>query len=123
MKMSRYLDNCWVALLLAGVLTGCTQRESVEPVEQITETRHVFEGVVADSSCGATHKTDNAKQCTEACVAGGADYVLVIGEVVHELEGNAEELSRFAGERVEVSASLDGTTLKVARIGPVGQEG
>ncbi|OFW13385.1 MAG: hypothetical protein A3H27_07445 [Acidobacteria bacterium RIFCSPLOWO2_02_FULL_59_13] len=120
-EMLRSLNNYWVVLLLVGVLTGCTRPDSGE---QIAETQnysgvHIFEGVVSDSSCGATHKTDNAKQCTEACVSGGAGYVLVVGNVVHELKGNTEQFQQWAGERVEVSASLDGNTLEVSRIEPL----
>ena len=46
---------------------------------------------------------DDAKACTEACVNGGDSYVLVIGDVVHPLEGNAEEIKPFAGQSAQVS--------------------
>lgn len=118
MTNSKNRKRLWVALLIGGVLLAITLSQLAA---QTSESRHVFVGVVSDSSCGVKHKTDNAKQCTEACIGNGASYVLVINDVVHKLQGNPEEFKKFAGEKVEISASLDGNTLKVARIGPVSQ--
>jgi hypothetical protein len=106
-------------------MTGCTRpdgSEQTEETQQSFQSVHIFEGVVSDASCGLTHKTDDPKQCTIACVENGSDYVLLIEGVVHNLRGDAEEFRRFAGEEVAVSASLDGNTLEVVRIGPVAQE-
>lgn len=111
------------ALLVVGLMAGCSQQGGEQaagggsPYEGV----HVFEGQVSDSSCGATHKMADAKACTEACVNGGDSYVLVIGDVVHPLEGDAEAIKPFAGQPAQVSASLEGNTLHVVRISAPGQ--
>ena len=125
MVMWRYVSTYSVALLVVAVLTGCTRPDSGEQTAETQQSFHgvhTFEGVVSDASCGLTHKTDDPKQCTIACVENGSIYVLLIEGVIHDLRGDAEELRRFAGEQVAVSASLDGNTLEIVRIGLVEQE-
>jgi len=108
------------ALMMGGLLlAGCGQ--SGEQAEATYEGVHVFEGQVSDSTCGAMHKMPDAKACTEACVGGGDSYVLVIGDVVHPLQGNNEEIKQFAGAAAQVSASMEGNTLRVVRISAPGQ--
>jgi hypothetical protein len=109
------------ALLMGGLLlAGCGQ--GGEQAGQATyEGVHVFEGQVSDSTCGAMHKMPDGKACTEACVGGGDSYVLVIGDVVHPLQGNNEEIKQFAGAAAQVSASMEGNTLRVVRISAPGQ--
>lgn len=116
--------NLPATLLAFGMLAGCSQQQGGEQTaggEGRYEGVHVFEGRVSDATCGATHKMDDAKACTEACVNGGDSYVLVIGDVVHPLQGNAEEIKPFAGQPAQVSASLEGNTLHVVRISAPGQ--
>lgn len=114
----RSLNQYIAVVLVFGVLAGCSREggdqaaEAQYPYEGV----HIFEGRVSDSSCGVMHKIDDAKQCTEQCVAAGGSYVLVIGDVVHALQGNNDEIKQFAGQTVQVSASLDGNTLRVVRI-------
>lgn len=120
----RSLNHYVVAVVLVfGVLAGCSREggDQASEAQYPYEGVHIFEGRVADSSCGATHKIADAKQCTESCVAAGGTYVLVIGDVVHALQGNNDEIKPFAGQTVQVSASLDGNTLRVTRIGPPAQ--
>ena len=110
------------ALLAGGMLAGCSQQGGEQAAGGgAYEGVHVFEGRVSDASCGATHKMPDAKACTEACVNSGSSYVLVIGDVVHTLQGNAEEIKPFAGQPAQVSASLEGNTLHVVRIRAPGQ--
>ena len=120
MATLRFLNYSMVFLLGMGVLAGCSQRPGGEQAAEAPspyEGVHIFEGRVSDSSCGVTHKIDDAVQCTESCVAAGGGYVLVVGDVVHALEGNTDEIKPFAGQTVQVSASLAGNTLRVQRIG------
>ena len=118
-----YWRYALAALLTVGLLAGCSQQggEQAAGGASSYEGVHVFEGRVSDASCGATHKMDDAKACTEACVNGGDSYVLVIGDVVHPLEGNAEEIKPFAGQSAQVSGALEGNTLQVVRISAPGQ--
>jgi len=115
-----YRRYSWAALLAVGMLAGCSQQGG-EQGQATYEGIHVFEGQVSDATCGATHKMPDAKACTEMCVAGGDSYVLVIGDVVHPLQGNAEEIKPFAGAPAQVSASLEGNTLRVVSISAPGQ--
>jgi len=128
MSYLRFRGGAWAtwpaAVLIGGLLlAGCSRQggEQAADGQFPYEGVHVFEGQVSDASCGATHKMPDAKACTEMCVAGGGGYVLVIGNVVHPLEGNAEEIKAFAGAAAQVSASLEGNTLRVVSIRAPGQ--
>jgi len=114
MQRSRDSQGILAALLVSGMLLGGSVLSKLEA--QSEETRHVFEGIVSDAACGVQHKTADAKQCTLACVKNGGGYVLAINDVVYELQGNESEFEKLAGEKVEVSAFLNGKTLNVARI-------
>lgn len=85
-----------------------------------------YTGTVTDAMCGASH-ADMAKgasdaACTKVCVKGGSDYALVVGKDAYTLKTMSKrqraELSKFAGEKVTVSGTLDGTTLTVRKIAP-----
>lgn len=122
MNQGCYWRYSLTALLAVGMLAGCSQQggEQSEGGQSAYGGVHVFEGQISDSSCGATHKMPDAKACTEGCVNGGDSYVLVVNGVVHPLEGNADEIKPFAGQTVQVSASMDGNTLHVVRISAPG---
>ena len=125
MSYLRFRGGFVAALLIGGVLlAGCSQQggEQAAGGEFPYGGVHVFEGQISDASCGATHKMPDAKACTEACVAGGDGYVLVIGDVVHPLQGNSDEIGQFAGVAAQVSASLEGNTLRVVSIRAPGQQ-
>lgn len=115
MLLGNHVVRFAALLLVAALLTGWTRNT----VAAQDGSRAIFEGTVSDSSCKATHKTGDAKACIAACVGGGDKYVLVIGDAFHELEGNPEQFKQFAGEKVRVSATLEGNTLKVVNIGPI----
>jgi hypothetical protein len=65
---------------------------------------HLFEGRVSDAPEGS-----------------GGNYVLAVGDELYALQGNNEEIGRYAGQAVEVRASVDGNTLRVVRIDPQDQ--
>jgi len=77
-----------------------------------------FTGEIGDSMCGLKHTMgDNAKDCTEECVKGGAKYIL--SDTVH---GKVYQLSdqgaakKFPGEKVTVTGTLKGETIEVTSI-------
>ena len=75
-----------------------------------------FSGVVTDAHCGAKHATDssqNASGCTRLCVKSGSSYALVSGETVFALNGDGGFLDRFAGQRVKIWGSLEGSEIRV----------
>ncbi|HEX3354469.1 MAG TPA: hypothetical protein VHS34_16740 [Terriglobales bacterium] len=78
-----------------------------------------FAGVITDSRCGARHSRNSGKtsaECARACVRNGSHYVLVDGEEVHALAGDANQLEKLAGERVHVMGMLEGDTIRVRSV-------
>ena len=80
-----------------------------------------FSGVISDSHCAGRHlmKDKSSEECTRYCVAHGSEYVLVNGENVYTLDGNAAAFTTFSGERVTVLGELDGATIKVTSVKPI----
>ena len=74
-------------------------------------------GTVSDSHCGAKHATpgDAAAQCVTGCVKGGAQYVLVSGGKVYELDAQ-DKFADFAGKSVKVTGELNGMEIKVESV-------
>jgi hypothetical protein len=73
-------------------------------------------GKVSDFTCGAMHKTADAKECTLMCARNGAKYALVVGEPaakIYTLDGNASDFEPLAGAMAKVQGDLNGTTIKV----------
>ena len=85
---------CSAAVLVVCALAGCGGGQTEASFEGV----HIFEGRVSE--------------------AAGGSYVLLIGDKEHTLEGNTDEIRKFAGQTVQVSASIDGNTLRVTRVGP-----
>jgi hypothetical protein len=50
-------------------------------------------------------------------VRSGGKYSLVNGDKKYLLDGNADELSRWAGQRVTIAGNRSGDTIKVASVG------
>jgi len=78
-----------------------------------------FSGVVTDSMCGAKHNTSmdqSAARCTKMCLKKGASFALVDGDKLYKLNGGDEYLDKFAGERVKISGTLNGDTIKVMSV-------
>jgi hypothetical protein len=76
-------------------------------------------GEVSDSMCGASHPIKDAAACTRACVAKGADYVLVVNDKVYTLKStNAQkaELSKLAGMKATVTGDVNGNTVTIASL-------
>ena len=75
-----------------------------------------FIGVVTDSLCGPKHQTASnytAAECTQLCIKKGGKYVLVNGDKVYTLAGDAAYLSQMAGLRLRVWGKLNGNTIHV----------
>jgi len=81
-------------------------------------------GTIGDSRCGATHKaaqehnkdlTDRA--CAEACVKGGAKYILSSGGKVYQLDNQKDPaLAMYAGEEVTVTGEMHGSSIRASKI-------
>ena len=104
-------------------------------------TTKTWTGKISDSMCGATHKmmkeheqkgeiskterqAEKARACTEACVKGGAKYVLVSQGKVFEISNqDFAGLQQHAGHSVKLTGELNpnGKTIKVTEIAMSGK--
>lgn len=80
-------------------------------------------GKISDSNCGASHaaathgKKMSDRQCTQACIKGGAKYVFVSdGKVYSIANQNAAGLAKYAGEDVKLTGDVTGNTVTVAKL-------
>jgi hypothetical protein len=78
-----------------------------------------FNGEIMDEACakGGGHEsmfkkmgTDDPKACTEACVKGGSKYVLFNADKTFYLLSDQKKPAPFAGQKVEVTGTLDKAT-------------
>ena len=77
-------------------------------------------GTISDSLCGASHKDMGKKmsdrECTQACTAKGAQYVLVADSKVYKLTNHDADLKTHAGHTVNLNGDVKGDTIKVLKI-------
>ena len=112
------------ALGLAIVFTSATLAFTVAwafgdeaRAADVTRT-HMFAGMITDGRCGARHKDadKNPAACARACVRDGSPYSLIDGDKKYGLSGMYDQLSEVAGQRVRISGTLEGDTIKVRAI-------
>ena len=80
-------------------------------------------GKISDSKCGAKHAMDEHgkkmtdRECTEACVKGGAKYVFSSKGKVYQItnQDNAE-LAMHAGHTVQLTGDMKGDSVTVSKI-------
>lgn len=75
----------------------------------------IFAGVISDDHCQARHDMGSGKspaECTRLCTREGGQYVIVNGNRMYRLTGR-DDLTMVAGERVTVTGSLTGDTIKI----------
>lgn len=79
-----------------------------------------LKGVISDSMCGASHKGMGTKmtdrECTQACAAKGAQYVLVADGKVYKLTNHDADLKTHAGHTVNLTGDVKGDTIRVSSI-------
>ncbi len=81
-------------------------------------------GKISDSKCGATHNTSEhdgkkmtERQCTAACIKGGAKYVFVSDGKVYNVDNqDFAGLPVHAGHSVKLTGEMTGDTIKVSKI-------
>jgi hypothetical protein len=77
-------------------------------------------GTISDSLCGASHKDMGKKmtdrECTQACTAKGAQYVLASDGKVYKLTNHDADLKTHAGHLVNLTGDVRGDTIKVSEI-------
>ena len=87
--------------------------------------QQTWTGKISDSNCGATHKTAaehggkamTDRECTQACIKGGAKYVFVSDGNVYKIENQAfAGLPLHAGHAVTLRGDMKGDTITVSKI-------
>jgi hypothetical protein len=81
-------------------------------------------GAISDSKCGAKHMTGaehgakmSDRDCTEACIKGGAKYVFVSKGKVYNIDNqDYAGLPEHAGHTVKLTGEMTGDTIKVSNI-------
>jgi hypothetical protein len=76
-------------------------------------------GVISDSLCGASHKDMGTKmtdrECTQACAAKGAQYLLVADGKIYKLTNHDADLKTHAGHTVNLTGDVKGDTIRVSK--------
>ena len=81
-------------------------------------------GKISDSACGAKHEEAAEgqgvmadRECTQACIRGGAKYVLVVdGKVLQIANQDNKDLATHAGHAVTITGELKGGAITVSKI-------
>ena len=112
---------CALALLLAtvGAVAGAAGTAFGQQPAKPAAALQTYEGMVTCSRCGARHSAKlgkNAADCTRICVHAGAQFVLVDGEKIYQLEGDLNLLKKLAGERARIAGALTGNTIQVSSL-------
>ena len=75
-----------------------------------------FLGYVIDQSCAAKPAMKGNEACARRCIKGGSPAVLLTEDAkVYKLDDQAK-VGEHAGQKVKISGSLDGDTIKVEEI-------
>ena len=84
-----------------------------------------WSGTISDSKCGAMHSSTDEhggkkmsdRQCTAACVKGGAKYVFVSDGKVYNVDNqDFAGLPVHAGHSVKLTGEMTGDTIRVSKI-------
>jgi hypothetical protein len=105
------------AALALGQHEGSPQPNSAPNSAKI----QTLTGVLTDAHCGARHPSDSkltAGDCARICVKQGSSWALVDGDKVYLIKGDSPYLDKLAGQRVRVSGTLEGSTIKVESLEP-----
>ena len=110
--VSRMLVLLVLAVVLVTPLSGVAQK--TKPAEK------TLIGYVSDNHCGLKHMAGmgDDKSCTLMCVKNGK-FVLADRDHkrVYQLDKTGQEKAReFAGQKVKVTGSVSGRTIKVTAI-------
>lgn len=85
------------------------------------QSEKILVGYISDSQCGLKHKSGmgDDKSCTLMCVKNGSSFVLADRDhkLVYKLDKAGQEKAReFAGQKVKVTGSISGKTIRVTGI-------
>ncbi len=107
-----------IALLTATAVLAFSQKDSPDAKPEQTLT-----GVLTDSRCRGRHPSASkmtSAQCTLFCIKQGASWALVDGDAVYTLKGDSPSFNHLAGQRVQLTGSIEGKSIDVKSIEPIG---
>ena len=111
--------------LAMNAAVGSSQEASIQsasaqgasgPDSSGTQELSAVSGMVTDSYCGARHSRNSNRSSTECvryCARRGASYILVSSGGKYMLRGNRTMFNKFAGQRVKVVGTLEGSAIGV----------
>jgi len=106
-----------LALLFATLGAAAGAAENLRDSSQLGPSVPTsFEGMVTCSRCGAKHSAAldrSASTCVRVCVHAGSSFVLINADTTYLLDGNLGVLKKLAGQRVRVTGTREGQTIKV----------
>jgi hypothetical protein len=80
----------------------------------------ILVGAISDGMCKGSHKDMGTKmsdrECTQACTAKGAQYVLITEGKVYKVTNHEADLKTHAGHMVNLTGDVKGDTIKVSKI-------
>lgn len=120
MKLKKVLVGLSIGLCLLVAISVVPLLGSARNSNSSAADRVVV-GYISDAMCGLKHMSGmgDDKSCTLACVKQGSKFVLGDRDHkrVYQLDGTGQERAReFAGQKVKVTGTLNGRTLKVSAI-------
>lgn len=106
-----------IATLGAAAGTIVAQKESGQATP--SPALKTYRGMVTCSRCGAKHSATigrSASDCVRICVHSGADFALIDGDKLYQLDGDLGMLKKFAGQRAEVTGVAHGNKITVSSV-------
>src|SRR5579862_5819395 len=117
-KRRATMNNVFRSLCCVGLLLGLASLVSAADT--------TWTGQISDSMCGISHAkmiaahpgaNMTARDCTLACVKGGAKYVFVTkGKVYNISNQGLADLQVHAGHTVRLTGEMSGDTITVSKI-------
>jgi len=98
--------------ILKRVITAAVLLLSLFAVSALADE---FTGWISDSKCGAKGASAEHKDCAMRCVKGGAVPVFVMDGKVLKID-DTSKVERHIGQKVTVTGSVDGDTIKVESV-------
>lgn len=108
-----------IALLIATLGAAAATVGAQEESSQAAPAVKSYQGMVTCSRCRAKHSAAlgrTATNCVLVCVQSGASFALIDGDNVHQLEGDASLLKKFAGQRAQITGTAHGNTIEVSSV-------
>jgi hypothetical protein len=87
-----------------------------------TAAEQTWTGQISDSVCGSNHsvaehgKKMSDRDCVQACVKKGAQYVFVADGKVYKLINHDAEMVAHAGHTVRLTGDLNSETIRISKI-------